>query len=784
MKIATRLMTAMAAATLGAVVISVIATTTLSQQKTQQALTDSVNAQFTAVARGREQALGLYLNSQRDLLLSLAANRLTQEALYGMERPFGSYRYEVTNPGDETLRSDLTNWYQQKYQPYAKQQNAEFQPDVSQWLKKSHTETLLLQHRYLAQNPAAVDKLASVTDAADGSVYAQQHKKFHQSFVEVSRRYQLQELYLIEAQQLNVVYSVHKSPVFASSLKDGAFANSELALAVRALLASPAKTTGETSWLISKPSAFEGYFQMPVLFLLAKVQSPMTGNDKPAGVLVFQLPVSALTALMTQQQNWANVGLGQTGDSYLVGPDGRLLTALRPELEDKQAFFQRYPKLMQQSAAFGLSGRLLLQNAEVTAALAGQTGMVQSTDYRGEPVLMNYQPVQIGQSRYALLTQQDSSEAFVSLTAQRQYSFWLSVFTVLVLSVVSLLLAYRLGRSLAAPLELFAADIGKAAQSHDLRIRFARRGDAELMAMADALNQLFGSLSLVLHKLLSAGRQSQTQASQQLAVSEQCQHAVFAQKSALLQLHQDAEQSQQALAGMQQQLQHASEAATDAETQSGLGMEQLALMQQRLALLSSQVSASSDSMLALEQAANNIVQVLDTIRGVAEQTNLLALNAAIEAARAGVHGRGFAVVADEVRRLSGSTSKATLEIQQMLNQLTLSVQHTNKGLLHEQQSTALCLQSAQAADVALNQSVAAVSRIAAATAQVYRLSVAETMRSQNIGAALDHISDNAGTTDLAMTTLSQQAKLQQQLTSEVAIQAAVLKLPSETDRRQ
>lgn len=144
MKIATRLMTAMAAATLGAVVISVIATTTLSQQKTQQALTDSVNAQFTAVARGREQALGLYLNSQRDLLLSLAANRLTQEALYGMERPFGSYRYEVTNPGDETLRSDLTSWYQQKYQPYAKQQNAEFQPDVSQWLKKSHTETLLL----------------------------------------------------------------------------------------------------------------------------------------------------------------------------------------------------------------------------------------------------------------------------------------------------------------------------------------------------------------------------------------------------------------------------------------------------------------------------------------------------------------------------------------------------------------------------------------------------------------------------------------------------------------
>jgi methyl-accepting chemotaxis protein len=690
----------------------------------------------------------------------------------------------VSNPGDAQLRTELTRWYQQKYQPYAKTQNNTFAPDVSSWLAKSKTETLLLQHRYLAQNPAEADKLASLTDAADGSVYAQQHKRFHQSFVEVSRRYHLQELYLIEAQQLNVVYSVHKSPVFASSLKDGAFANSELAAAVKALLATPAKSGAaqdtqqdtETSWLISKPNAFDGYFRMPVLFLLAKVKSPMAGSDKPLGVLVLQLPVSALTALMTQQQNWASIGLGQTGDSYLVAPDGLLLTALRPELADHNAFYQKYPALEKHKGAFGLPGNLLLENAEVKAALAGETAMVQSTDYRGESVLMNYQPVQIGQHRYALITQQDSSEAFAALTAQRHYSVWLSVVTVLVLSLLSLLLAYRLGRSLAAPLELFASDIGKAAQSHDLRIRFSQSGDAEQQAMAEALNRLFGSLSEVLHKLIAAGSQSQQQARNQLAVSEQCQQAVFAQKSALLQLHQDAAQSQQALAGMQQQLQQASEAATDAETQSGVGMTQLDLMQQRLAQLSNQVSASSDSMLALEQAASNIVQVLDTIRGVAEQTNLLALNAAIEAARAGVHGRGFAVVADEVRRLSGSTSKATLEIQQMLNQLTLSVQNTNKGLLHEQQSTALCLESAQAADAALQQSVAAVSRIAAATAQVYRLSVAETSRSQSISAALDHISDNAGTTDVAMTKLSEQAKLQQQLTAEVAVQASVLKL--------
>lgn len=771
-------MSVMAAATVSAVLLAVLTTAALSQHQAQQALTASVSEQFTAVARGREQALGLYLNAQRDLLLSLAANRLTQEALYALERPFSSYRYEVSNPGDDSLKTDLKAWYQQKYLPLSSQINQAFAPDINKWLNQSRTETLLLQHRYLSQNPAEADKLASFTDAADGSVYAQQHKRFHQSFVEVSRRYDLQELYLVEAKQLNVVYSVHKTPVFASSLKDGAFAASPLADAVKNLLKTPATSTAEPQWLISEPTAFDGYFQMPVLFLLAKVQSPMSANPETQGVLVLQLPVSALTALMTQQQNWQQIGLGQSGDSYLVAPDGKLVTALRPELTSATEFKQLYPELAAQQGAFGLSGRLTLTSTEVQAALAGKTGMAETTDYRGVEVLLNYQPVQIGNSNYALLTQQDSSEAFATLYDLRSQTLAFSVLIVLVLTLLSLFVAWRIGRSMAAPLEYFAGAISQAAAEHNLQIHFERRGDAELQAMADALNQLFSNLSQVLNKLLSAGAESQQQAKTQLEISGQCQQAVFAQKSALLQLHQDARQSQQALLGMQLQLQQASEAATEAEHQSSEGMTQLKEMQQRLSQLSAQVSNSSDSMLALEQAAANIVQVLDTIKGVAEQTNLLALNAAIEAARAGEHGRGFAVVADEVRRLSGSTQQATLEIQQMLNQLSLSVQQTNTGLQHEQQSTALCLKSAEAADQALTISLDAVSRIAHATAAVYQLSVAETSRSQGIGIALDHISSSASSTDEAMFSLSVQAKRQQQLTSEVAAQAAVLKLRS------
>ena len=124
-----------------------------------------------------------------------------------------------------------------------------------------------------------------------------------------------------------------------------------------------------------------------------------------------------------------------------------------------------------------------------------------------------------------------------------------------------------------------------------------------------------------------------------------------------------------------------SESMVDIAKQSGeLNQNSLEIMEE----LQTQANTISDTnanvsqtMRMLQDRAESVRGIADTIFSISSQTNLLALNASIESARAGEAGKGFAVVADEIRQLAEKTRGETENIATVLEDLTKNAEAAN-----------------------------------------------------------------------------------------------------------
>ena len=80
----------------------------------------------------------------------------------------------------------------------------------------------------------------------------------------------------------------------------------------------------------------------------------------------------------------------------------------------------------------------------------------------------------------------------------------------------------------------------------------------------------------------------------------------------------------------------------------------------------------------LDAYMNEMNTIVEIINNITEQTSLLSLNASIEAARAGEAGKGFAVVASEISGMATQTQEATLDITELINNVSSAINEVVK----------------------------------------------------------------------------------------------------------
>ncbi|MDT8447869.1 MAG: methyl-accepting chemotaxis protein [bacterium] len=86
----------------------------------------------------------------------------------------------------------------------------------------------------------------------------------------------------------------------------------------------------------------------------------------------------------------------------------------------------------------------------------------------------------------------------------------------------------------------------------------------------------------------------------------------------------------------------------------------------------------TQAMAEINDASQQVADIIEVINDITHQTKMLATNAAIEAARAGEQGKGFAVVADEVSKLAETSKSSAKEISKLIKESGQKAQAGNQ----------------------------------------------------------------------------------------------------------
>ena len=460
------------------------ATGTIAYLKYLQALKQGIMNQLTGVRRSKAFQIETYYRIIHSHVLTLSEDRMFIDAM----REFRT-TYHMLNAASipaealEAVRQDyLTRFY-----PEMQKLNLA-RPRVEYYLPFT-SAALQLQSVYIAKNPYPPERRREMEKAEDNSEYSRVHAKYHRSFRRIIENFGYYDLYLIDNERGYIVYDVNKDRDFGTSLLEGPYRDSNLAKVVRQGLA----TKNPDDVFLSDFEPYEASRGEPTQF----VASPIFDGEDRVGVFALQLSTNAIESVMTGNRGWQADGLGQSGESAIVGSDYRLRTNVRGFLESPDGFLARLKalgvpedKLNRIRTYKTTILQFEVRFPSVTAALDGKEGATTESPIFGrKTTLVSFMPLHIEGLRWMIEARMNLDEALKPVSdMQRLFSWWgtgLLLFTV----VAALLMTRQILRPINA-LVRAARRVG----AGDLTAQVEWKWKDELGVLSDTFNSMTRSI--------------------------------------------------------------------------------------------------------------------------------------------------------------------------------------------------------------------------------------------------------------------------------------------------
>lgn len=282
--------------------------------------------------------------------------------------------------------------------------------DVTALLPTSNA-TKYLQANYTVATPDR-DAALRRDDARDGSKWSAANARYNNYFREIVTRLKMQDLMLIDPRG-NVVYTAYKGVDLGTNILTGPYrGEGDLADAFRKAMAS-----NDVDFAMS--TDFSEY--LPAGEPTAWMVTPIGAPGRASGVMVLEYPIGVVNSLMTADRQWQRVGMGRTGEAYVVGDDDLMRSDSRLFLEDQDAYRRDViaagtpPEVADQAIRQGTTVLVQPVGTKATeAAQRGETGTLIATDYLGHRALQAYAPLKLKGLDWIVIASVDSDEAFAS----------------------------------------------------------------------------------------------------------------------------------------------------------------------------------------------------------------------------------------------------------------------------------------------------------------------------------------------------------------------------------
>lgn len=572
--------------------------------QSSQSLKAEATAKLESIMKLKAKSVENYFKLIQYQVLTFAHNEGVKSAfrsyLNGYKNFISEHRYSAIDAIAQ--KQKLADYYTNEFgKEYSKQNGKSV--DVNS-LMNLPVEATALQYAYIANNSHPLGSKHNLDYADKSGEYNLTHALHHPNFREFLLKFEFYDIFLIDGETGNIIYTVFKELDYGTSLKTGPYKDSGLAKVFEKAMA----VTGEEEVVMEDYAMYRPSYDGPAGFLAA----PIWIDGVKKGVVAFQISFDKINSITLEKTSD-----DQTLETFMVGSDFKMRSDSQLDKDNrnvKSSF--KYPE---KGSIKSETLKKVIEDGDAVNEI--------SNNYLGTPSVISAAPLNIMGHKWAITTQISEEEAFVAIEKMR------IAFLVFILGI-------------AAVVSVFAVWFANKLSSSLLKVTSGLRQEAH------TVNESSLTVSDISDKL--------SEATNQQASSLQETVASINEIAAMISRNADS------AATSAEASERSTIAAQKGKDKVELMLKSIDEISRGNNEIIEQVQVSNKEISEIVKVIQEISIKTQVINDIVFQTKLLSFNASVEAARAGEHGKGFAVVAEEVGNLASMSGNAATEISNML----------------------------------------------------------------------------------------------------------------------